>query len=178
MDRLTKTDLKALKTADDVYVGHFQGSGYLRCTKRRATLQPFSEDRRHDIPCSSTFRVYTGDGRYGKVDERVECFAHPHGDAWDTIVSLLRAGDELTLEWIADAWSNQYLRATGTPERLHADTVKLTVKRPDKNGEYRHRRCNASRRVFHLDTIICPDNSARMIRGIRYESAQKAVASC
>lgn len=95
---------------------------------------------------------------------------------WMTIASLLRVGDRLSLEFQMDWHSNGYTQAargngyeaigsgmfrtapnpefnaTLLFEGLHVDTVVLWVER------------NKRRLCFHLDTSICPENSARMVK--------------
>lgn len=66
---------------------------------------------------------------------------------WRTIASLLRVGDMLTLSWVADN-NNDNLRAAG----LHRDELFLVVRRGDNTLH------------LHLQTSVCPNNTARMIR--------------
>jgi hypothetical protein len=115
------------------------------------------------IPCKFDFHVY-GDAPLHGGRKPSKCFAMIHTpdftEEWRTVAKLLRAGDVLELEFLADAWSNQYLKvATGQTEdshryeALHVDNMRLRVYRHDKRAL-----------TFQLAESICPDNSARMIQ--------------
>jgi hypothetical protein len=80
------------------------------------------------------------------------CFATvtPQRETWRTMVDLLRAGDRLTLVWLAGN-NNQYLREA----ELFLDEVRLAVTRGER------------RLVFPVAHTVTPDNSARMIRRLR-----------
>jgi len=69
---------------------------------------------------------------------------------WKTIVSLIKPGDVLGIEFDQDAFRNGYCEKAD----LHHDICNLIVYR--KNKEL----------VFLVDTSVCPDNQARMIQKI------------
>jgi hypothetical protein len=71
-------------------------------------------------------------------------------EEWRTIVSLLRVGDKLTLHWQRGAWTNEAMQ-NATP-KFYGDSLSLIVDRGDKVLH------------FHIDTSVCEDNTARMIR--------------
>ena len=71
-------------------------------------------------------------------------------DEWETIASLLRAGDVLSLHWQRGAWNTERME-NATP-KFYGDKLALLVTRGEKVL------------TFHVDTSICEDNTARMIR--------------
>ena len=69
-----------------------------------------------------------------------------YSEVWRTLASILRKGDRLTLQWVADNNTDNIRKAN-----LHSDHLQLSVQR----GE--------TRLTFNLITSVCPENSARMI---------------
>jgi hypothetical protein len=67
---------------------------------------------------------------------------HEH---WSTIVSLLRAGDRLTLVWNANGGRNELVKRAG----LAVDELSVRVDRGKR------------RMTFHVDAHVCAYNSAR-----------------
>lgn len=84
-------------------------------------------------------------------------------ESWKTIASLLKPGDVLVCEWVAD--SNGYTRVasfTGNAEieafqSLHTDYMRFIIVR---NATEKRK----TELTFELCHSICPDNSARMIQ--------------
>ena len=76
---------------------------------------------------------------------------------WQTIASILKVGDELTLYWQRGGLSHQTMRDAG----LHGDALYLRVRRGDK------------RLVFLIDTYCGQDNTARMVRLSGYSLTQR-----
>jgi hypothetical protein len=101
-------------------------------------------------------------------DPELRCFewvsSAQYSEEWRTIVRILRSGDALELVWIGDALANGYLK-NGEGVRLHADRLALQFTRPRAKGPQLW--------SFNVGESICPDNSARMIRGIPYHRAPK-----
>jgi len=151
---LTKTDVAALKQADHVcFDRERNGDSGLRCIKELKKAGPYEDrERTYEIACTSVLR-----GGEGTVSQAAQCFELEY--VWrsgesviGSIISLLRVGDVIQLEWLADN-SNGYLREALTNGRkLYRDELYLRIKR---NGKYLR---------FHVATSICPDNTARMIR--------------
>jgi hypothetical protein len=102
------------------------------------------EDRTYRLSADDAVLAYDG-GTVGTA------FAYLGGarysDAWKTITTLARVGDELTVRWTFGN-DNDYLRDAG----LHHDSVALIL-------------AHGTRRiVLPLEDSITPDNSARMLR--------------
>ncbi len=157
---LTSLDLKALRQADTVSFHHHNGQSSIRASKRIRNPGPFDAPEK-----DYEFNVYAefyGKHVNGFSAETAACFAMEHGcnysEEWRTIVSFLKSGDVLSLVWSADAGSNNYLENSrvveghGKGERLYADRLYLGIKRGDKQFK------------FFLQSQICPDNTARMIK--------------
>ena len=150
---LTAESLKAIRMADKaVCFLRTPDVSHIRCVKSVENYSPYGpEERTYEIPVRSIVRGYSAEHDSHK---HAVCFAMEHSPRydrrWGTVVEFLRVEDELILEWIADA--NTYARRA----RLHIDKVQLIVHR--KNRDF----------IFHLDDSVRPDNSARMIRGLRY----------
>ena len=165
MAEITKTDLKALGRADRWYLYHANGKSGIRCVKQAKHDDPFATDIQYDIDAGQVwFRNYADNAENIDTDS-VSCFADVYGDSWKTVVSLLRVGDSFAVEWLADCWRNGYLKDAKTAEPLHADGARFIIMRPKKDGRYKHL-------TFDVATSICADNTARMIRGIRYRAAE------
>ncbi len=169
---LCKEDLKAMRLADSVsfhYNGEAEGSK-IHCSKRVRDVGPYDDREKHwDVIVQSTFGTVSMCSDHGKKPS--SCFEMMFGtqfhQEWQTVVSCLKVGDELTLHWVADGQSTGYskrCRITETNDNgesyspgmgmaIHADCLYLKVKRGEK------------RLSFLLDVSLCPDNSARMIRG-------------
>lgn len=74
---------------------------------------------------------------------------------WITIASLLRAGDVLSLRFLADAHTNDNLRKAG----LHGDVLRLDVTR-----DQGHLVIDGTVLAFDVISSTSPDNTARMVR--------------
>jgi hypothetical protein len=153
---LTALDLKALKQADSVSFHFVNERSTIVAHKDRDRDQPFSQDQRHEIEVGVGFTAYKG-FHTSRRDGITSCFAMINAsrfnETWTTVRDLLRVGDELVLEWIADNNSEVINKA-----QLHSDELCLIVKR--RVGE------KTKRMVFHVDHSIGPNNTARMIRGL------------
>lgn len=167
---LSADDLRALRTADTVSFHYYDGRGYIQltindsandarilsATEQRAFPQgvDMSAARRRIIDVSTDMHGYGSDGWSSwnaSTEPRAAGFAMvssaQYSEVWRTLASILRKGDRLTLQWVADNNTDNIRSAN-----LHSDHLKLSVQR----GE--------TRLTFNLMTSVCPDNSARMIR--------------
>jgi len=113
---LTKMELKALKRADMIV---------FRLNEIEAIKEihndPFETEKRYSIAVE-----YKTDGN---IKEAFHMKFGPKVDmAWQTIVSLLRVGDEIILDWKKEAWTNDLLRKAGLVE----DALFLHVRRKGK----------------------------------------------
>jgi len=167
---LSKEDIRALRAATSVHARRIDGASQLEAHLESPlddTWTDSSAARRRTIPCRERLTIYRRNGteRYGDSYPDVTAFAYSIGGSydlpWRTIVSLLRAGDEIELHWIAGNSSGYLDAAHGkcadSEVEFHGlcrDELDLTVYRSGKQ-----------RYSFHVDTCVCPDNSARTIRG-------------
>ncbi len=178
---LTTEDIRALKTADRIVFQYWKGRSILRAIRDRsdyadgerqapvytAAEQRLFPDTSHpgdgrcrDITTDVSMYGYTPDGfQSWNLHSNPEALASyvilSPGSGWLTVVNFLRAGDRVTLEWIADN-NNDYLRDAG----LHQDELRLSVARGDTSDPKKHKPVAGK---FLIDKRVCPDNSARMI---------------
>ena len=113
---LTKMDLKALKRADMIAF-HLSEIEAIK----EIHNDPFETERKYSIPVEH------------KTDGNVKRAFHLNFGArvdmaWQTIVSLLRVGDEIILDWKKGAKTNDLLRKAGLVE----DALYLHVRRKGK----------------------------------------------
>lgn len=171
---LSKSDIAALKQGDSICLHHRKGNvGQVRAIKRKkdGTLWTSNGDNEREIGCSSSIRSWSEreqllDGKHCTAYHYIN-YAQ-YDEIWRTVVSLLRVGDELHIEWISS--SNSYLKwaridgsaGDGSDSardyaglKLYHDRVYLRVRRGGESKYY-----------FMLSDSICPNNSARTIQGL------------
>jgi hypothetical protein len=145
--QLTSADIRALKNADNVVFQTSPEWGHrVRAIREREHTQSgFSDEVQ--IQASGGIRSH-GEGFEAKY-----CFHMIHSSkysrSWQTIASLLRPGDTLSLSWSAGGGTTENHRAAG----LHGDTLSLVVYRKEKH-----------KYTFKVAYSVCPNNSARMCR--------------
>lgn len=154
MTPLSKIDLAALRKADsmcfDLYRRDDEIISRIRAIKRHepSPADPYARDIEHPIDVNHVVVDYDN----STYDAVYEAFHMSHSsqysDTLQTILRLLRAGDELTLYWVAGN-SNGYLEEAN----LYRDELKLVVMRGGKRAL-----------TFNVDTSICANNTARMVR--------------
>jgi hypothetical protein len=156
---LTKDDVHAIRHADDIciHLSAKQPEGLVRLIKRKPYgAKPFETDQEHVLPAKVRFETSLGKDALDKGT--AECFAmsgiyHNQNGTVSNILRTLRIGDELHFSFWPDAHSNDYVARAG----LHADVVFLRVYRGGK------RIAN-----WEFEQSICPDNTARMCRGVPF----------
>jgi len=167
---LTAEDVSALRKAESVTFhlntgGFFSGirvslrsyTGDQRiytATEQRLFPQPDSGDRQREIvPAENTAGGFTEHASHVLGGHGTECFHMIHSaqydQEWLTVAGLLKAGDEIHLNWTADAHTNGLMRDNS----LHGDRLRLCIVRPSK-----------VRLMFAIATSVSYDNSARMVR--------------
>jgi hypothetical protein len=109
------------------------------------------------IPCDWRLREYTRSSSSDHIPYKsgqFNAFEWVHcaqsDDCWMTTVSLLRVGDKLTLLWSRGGFTTE-AHENATPT-FYGDALFLDVQR------------GAKRLTFHVDTSVCENNTARMIR--------------
>lgn len=152
---LTKDDITAFRKADDLCV-HLDKSGpCVRLIKRKAyDAKPFETDIEY-LVTSAGVEMY-GYRNKDALANGARCFAmvrfyHDQFTPESATVKTLKAGDEIIFEFHPDRHTNGYVAAAG----LHADCMMLRVRRDGKTVAN-----------WELETTICPDNTARMCRGV------------
>jgi hypothetical protein len=153
---LDAVQLAALRKCDDVCFFHREGKSYIRAIKRYRPSErdPFAGDVEVVIDCATRWHDYAKDrGISFKVPsfDGFEMVGNYDDSCWRTTAIMLRKGDVLTLDWSKDCQSP--VVADGG---LHVDYVRLMVQR------------GKDRLWFHIDHAVTPDNSARMIKNVRY----------
>lgn len=173
---LTRDDITAIRAADTVSFHHGPnygpkirlslGGGYSDqpriYTAREQRLYPQQDgDRTRELRVASSMSGYAEEGFgmwRGQDFPNATGFHMIHSprynDEWQTVVSLLRTDDVLTMVWSAD-------NNTGTARDfgLHIDELRLRI---DRNGGAPAEK--GSTLTFLLTVSMCRDNSARMIR--------------
>lgn len=153
MTALTKFDIAAIRKADAIVVHLSDTLNKVRLIKRRDYNKPFSEDQEHVIPAEVTLHGYHGREalKNGAKFVAHQSIYNRQMDKAASVLRQLRVGDEAVFEFYPDAHSNGYLAAAG----LHADICNLKIRRKGKIVA-----------TFELAESVCPDNSARMCRGV------------
>lgn len=176
---LDKTAIKAMRDADSICFDHdadptLAEHNGIRAIKRGKA--PWYEDTTVRVRARSSVYIHSDDDGPSRLDYDIRngktacCFdmihCSKHSEEWQTIVSLLRAGDEVELRWVGSDNNDYLTRSTVTErekdsshpshslgERLYHDKLYLKVHR---NGKVKY--------SFYLTDSICPDNTARMIK--------------
>jgi len=143
---ITKSDLKAFKDAHTVVLNlSVGGRSYIKLVK--------DDDEKNDvyIDCGVEIRNYRRDV-LGDVRFASHVMVFPQYDeCWKTFVSSLRAGDEITIRWIANNNSELLDRA-----ELFHDQAVLVIRRQVRGKE--------AKLAFMVASIVCKNNPAKMIR--------------
>jgi hypothetical protein len=158
-------DIAALRACDRVVVAMDKpGSNRVYAIKenRPSERDPFAKDIEYCISAPITVDRW-------ETPDTARCFAYLNNyrnqlTHDSSILALLRAGDGVIFEFCPDYHSNGYIAAAG----LHADALTVKVYKGDKMVAR-----------YEIDQCCCPDNTARMCRGIPskdsyYESAKIA----
>lgn len=142
---LTRHDIKALRMADYIAFAATADASSITAIIRASDKNPFEMKR--EIGVAHSFRSFSAHEEsmsYARHD-----MLHPElNDHWQSITSLMREGDNLTLSWGADAATTLALRDAG----FHGDVLRIRITRGDD-----------VRFSFDLATSVCEANTARMI---------------
>lgn len=156
---LSSLDIKAMKQADRWCFGYHAGESFIRCIKEVPNPGPFDErDREYRIPCEVSFCGLSRNDADGGMPVRCFSMTYNYSHSIESngmlaVLLLVRLGDTLRLHWTCDN-SNGYLRdASCRGERLYRDELSVVIRRKGK-----------SLCAVHVDTSLCPNNSARMMR--------------
>ena len=166
MATLTKTDIAAIRSADQISV-HLNSNcpqGIVTLIKRKPyNAKPFQTDQEYDLACE--VRIETTRGRDALASGAARCFElvsiyHDQHTPASSILKTLRAGDEIAFCFHPDYHTNGYVADAG----LHADTLLLRINR---NGKYI---------TFELENAVCANNSARMCNGVPSDASYQRMA--
>lgn len=153
--KLSSDDVKALRAADRIIFRMESGSAPSSIEAVKCGSDAFGATERQRIIGARTRLGVWGDGAYGRTPDNASAyraFAMIHtpqlSEEWRTIAALIRAGDELTLEWQRGAAESQVIRSAG----LIGDMLRLIISRGDRDM------------TFLVDVSVGRDNTARMIR--------------
>lgn len=155
MYTLTKLDIAAIRKADDLVVVLAEGKPAVTLTKKKRLNDPdpYAQDTRYSLDAPVTL-----DGWHRREETATaRCFSyvtifHNQHTHTSSVLNTLRVGDQISFRFWPDAHSNTNMARA----RLHGDVLYLDVYR---NG---HRHAE-----FEIDHTNCPDNSARMCRGVK-----------
>lgn len=140
---ITREDIKEMKRADSIVFRTRDGKTTMECI----------------IQAKNTKKTKRSEQTYilevGNASKQVKkAFSMNHSTKMDgvmqTIFSLLKDGDEISLLWGRDYLTNQYHKKNN----LHEDALYMIVIRRGSNDK---------RFEFMIDASTCEDNSARMI---------------
>ena len=168
---LTAEDVKAIRAADTVAFRIHEGRTTLEASLDRGwseepRIYTANQQRLFPMPdealggllrvidVAGSVRGYNDEGDRALYHfDTIKAFEMIHSakysEVWQSIASLLRAGDKVRLVFDADGHSNQITKAKG----LHVDTLYLEIMRP-----------SGQRLVFQVSSRTGYDNTARMIR--------------
>ena len=144
---LDKLDLKALRTCDTVIFRLENRKCVIECVKEIKN-DPWGSQKAHIINTRYKEQIFNTGGNPHEIRHGfyyLGC-AEFH-EEWQTISHLLKVGDILAVEWMADNNTDVHRK-----HELHADEVKLEVCRNEK------------RMLFSIGYQVGYDNSARMIK--------------
>jgi hypothetical protein len=152
---LSASDVKVLRKADRVLFARYRQKGQLVSTivaygyrgddVAGWVIYAPSEIKGFEL-------LQDAEGRDGS------CLLHAYDNVWRTVAGLLKAGDALSVRFVADGRASGYLqnaevvRGHGAGSALYADALYLDVQR------------GARKLTFLLQVSVCPDNTARMVR--------------
>ena len=151
--QITKIDIAALRKADSVSFARDEKGAFIAMTKKAGDpteANPFPQDVHYNVACDAHIADYTG-SMWGRQHDCYRAAYHTTSAQWDeewqTVASLLKPGDELTLAWAAGN-DSPALREKG----IMIDELRLNVSRDRK------------RLVFLLARQTSVDDRWRMVR--------------
>jgi len=171
---LTKQDLKCLKNSDSICFDfnndRKQEESQIRCNQTGSKTNT-GFDQTHYIKCESRFDIYVDKegSNYQTISytKPVHCFgwvsSPKYDNVWQSILTNIKENDSIILDW--KSCSDGYIKGCSCTvksdngsyiardERIYKDDLYITILKS-----------TGKRLTFHLETSICPNNSARMIK--------------
>lgn len=163
---LTAQDIKALRTAETVVFRHYKGDATIEASLRDHMDggRVYTAEQQRLFPVTPGVderqRVLTVNGLITYYDDTTRRTTGPEATAfemihsaqysqtWQTIASMLKVGDVLTIHFNGDRYANGYSHKTD----LHIDGLNLDVKRGKQDLS------------FIVAVSVAPANSARMVK--------------
>jgi hypothetical protein len=153
---LTKSDIAALRLADDVYAVFTEGGYLLRCIKRVAygerERNPFAEDVWVEVAVEGSTIVYGADSgnSFAMTESVTACFA----SLWDStgIWQVVKPGDRVKLRFSANNSTDNIRAANYVRDSVSVELIR----KADVNGRKPLK--------FHGADYVGPNNSARIVR--------------
>lgn len=172
MSELTKDQIDALRNADSVVFRVYRGRSTIEATIRTdndpTTDRPrilsakqqriFPMNDAYERKCEIEVPGFVSDYSLASLKEYKDAAAFymvhtsKFSMTWQSIVSILKGGDILSLHFVGNKYTNDYVRDKG----LNGDAVEMGISRKGKAF------------TFVVGTSICPDNSARMVKPLGY----------
>jgi 3-keto-L-gulonate-6-phosphate decarboxylase len=149
--QLDADSLRMMRKAGQVVFRVHNGVGTIESSDSAITRNASGKEWTHILTVATKSTVYDNQNcsyRY-KVDSAFEMIhSAKYCEVWQTVLAILRAGDVVSLHWLANAERNQYAEGAS----LHVDTLQLDVKR--------------GKRVlsFAIAHSVNPGNTARMVK--------------
>lgn len=141
---LDQSDIKALKKAKSVVFFYKNGRSFMN-----VILDDSDRSKDYEIDCGLEL---SGSRDLGEIIHASHVVMHPQLDEeWQTILSALREGDEVTIKWRA-CNNNQYLNRAG----LYKDEVYLVIRRTVRGRQKKF--------TYHVASSICENNTAKMVK--------------
>lgn len=142
--------LKSLKKAKSVVFHLRNGQSFINCIMDDNNREM---DVQIDCGTEASGGHYPGEYDLGAILGASHVLMHPQYDEeWQTVLSMIKDGDELTLKWRA-CNNSQYLTRAG----LYKDELFLVIRR--YNGSVMKKKLS-----FMLAASICENNTAKMIK--------------
>jgi hypothetical protein len=166
MYQLTAIDIAAMRKCDRFVVAFNDHDASRRQTcvtltkeARKSASDPFAHDIDHSlVDCPVRIEnsgAFAGDNAAAGVTAFALLYTyHNQRDHESSVLRQLKVGDRIAFRFYADCHTNGYVAAAG----LHGDALFIDVER----GEDKARKLF----TFELQNQVCPNNSARMVRGM------------
>jgi hypothetical protein len=156
IEGLTKSDINALRLADDVYAVFYEDAYLLRCIKRPTFAErernPFADDVRIEVPVTGSITVYGADGgsNFAATESVTACFA----SLWDStgIWQVVKPGDRVKLRFAANNSTDNIRAANYVRDSVSVEVIR----KADVNGRKPLK--------FAGGDYVGPNNSARFVR--------------
>lgn len=148
MYKLTLADTMAIRNALGVSFVSRGEDSYMKL------ILNDNQETLHTLPCDRVLKIYSALLHERITECHAYCTALAYNPVWKSVGWYVRKGDIIRLDWNANGLQNGYLKRAQLPDgdRLNIDTLTIVVIRGTREIH------------FPFATIICPDNTSRMIK--------------